>query len=210
MSRPRLRQAWERLTLYLPVLLMGLLALGSWWLVRNAPRPLEMQAGQPPRHEPDYYMRDFSVRSFDAAGRLTGELRGALVQHYPDTDTLEVEEARMRSVAEDGSVTTARARRALSNADGSEVQLFGQARVVREVAPRPGAAPPPRMEFEGEFLHAWVREERVRSDQPVTLRRGADVFTADRLEYDHLEQVLQLQGRVRGVLAPAPQRAARR
>ena len=32
------QQGWERLSLYLPVLLMGLLALGTWWLVRNAPR----------------------------------------------------------------------------------------------------------------------------------------------------------------------------
>lgn len=26
------QQGWERLSLYLPVLLMGLLALGTWWL----------------------------------------------------------------------------------------------------------------------------------------------------------------------------------
>ncbi|WP_313077310.1 LPS export ABC transporter periplasmic protein LptC [Melaminivora sp.] len=207
MKGGRLRQGWERLTLYLPVLLMGLLALGTWWLVRNAPRPVQAAPEQPLRHEPDYYMRDFSVQTFDAAGRTTGELRGTLAQHYPDTDTLEVDEARMRSLAEDGSVTTASARRALSNADGSEVQLFGNARVVRETPARAGAPATPRLEFAGEFLHAWVHEERVRSDQPVQLRRGADTFTADRLEYDHLAQVLQLDGRVRGTLMPP---AARR
>ena len=35
-----IRQAWDRFSLYLPVLLMGLLALGTWWLVRNAPVPV--------------------------------------------------------------------------------------------------------------------------------------------------------------------------
>ena len=62
----------------------------------------------------------------------------------------------------------------------------------------------PRLEFQGEFLHAWVNEERVRSDQPVTLKRGADTFTADSMDYDNLDQVLQLNGRVRGVLMPTP------
>ena len=66
---------------------------------------------------------------------------------------------------------------------------------------QPGAAPTPRQEFAGEFLHAWTREERVRSHQPVTLRRGSDTFTGDSLEYDHLAQVLELRGRVRGSLA---------
>ncbi|MNZ98448.1 hypothetical protein D3C78_1177310 [compost metagenome] len=62
----------------------------------------------------------------------------------------------------------------------------------------------PELRFEGEFLHAWPNEEKVRSDQPVVLWRGTDRFTADRLDYEHLDQVLQLGGRVRGVLQPGP------
>ena len=39
-----LRRGWEGASVYLPVLLMGLLALGTWWLVRNAPHPLQAAA----------------------------------------------------------------------------------------------------------------------------------------------------------------------
>jgi lipopolysaccharide export system protein LptC len=42
----------------------------------------------------------------------------------------------------------------------------------------------------------------VKSNQPVELRRGADSFTGDSLEYDNLNRVLVLDGRVHGVLAP--------
>ena len=157
-------------------------------------------------HEPDYYMRDFAVKSFDAMGRLQSEIRGTLARHYADNDTLEIDQARMRSVNEEGRVVTARANRALSNGDGSEVQLYGNAIVTREASAPEGRAPVPRLEFQGEFLHAWVNEERVRSDQPVTLKRGADTFTADSVVYDNLEQVMQLRGRVRGTLMPAPVR----
>jgi hypothetical protein len=87
---------WDQLSSwYLPVLLMGLLALGTWWLVRNAPAPLAgpQSAGCVPA-EPDYFMRRFSVKSFDANGRLQSEVIGAKASHYPDTDTLEIRPGR--------------------------------------------------------------------------------------------------------------------
>ena len=197
-----LRHAWDRLSLYLPVLLMGLLALGTWWLVRNAPPVALPRVDKVERHEPDYLMKDFSVKSFAADGRLQNEVRGTVARHYPDTDTLEIDAVRLRSVTVAGDLIQGSADHALSNADGTEVQLHGNAIVVREsIQPTRGAAQP-RLEFRGNFLHAWPQLERVRSDQPVTLTRGNNRFTADSMEYDNLEQVLQLRGRVRGEFSP--------
>jgi len=190
-----IRQGWDQLSIYLPVVLMGLLALGTWWLVRNAPMPQPPVMERPVKHQPDYFMRDFAVKNFDATGRLQSDIRGQLARHYADSDTLEIDQARMRSVSPEGRVTTASANRALTNADGSEVQLFGNAIVTREPLVRKGQATLPRLEFRGEFLHAWVNDERVRSNQPVTLKRGSD-------DYDNLDQQLQLRGRVHGVLQP--------
>ncbi len=203
MKRSVIHQGWEQLSLYLPVVLMGLLALGTWWLVRNAPMPLLPATERPPLHQPDYFMKSFSVKSFDAAGRLQSEVQGDEARHYPDTDTLEIDKARMRSVAPTGRLTVATADRALTNADGSEVQLFGNAIVTREPLPaKPGQPAQPRLEFRSEFLHAYTTAERVRSDKPVTLTRGNDRFTADSMDYDNLDQVVQLRGRVRGMLLP--------
>ena len=203
MKRSVIHQGWEQLSLYLPVVLMGLLALGTWWLVRNAPMPLLPATERPPLHQPDYFMKSFSVKSFDAAGHLQSEVQGDEARHYPDTDTLEIDKARMRSVAPTGRLTVATADRALTNADGSEVQLFGNAIVTREPLPaKPGQPAQPRLEFRSEFLHAYTTTERVRSDKPVTLTRGNDRFTADSMDYDNLDQVVQLRGRVRGMLLP--------
>jgi lipopolysaccharide export system protein LptC len=198
----RARQAWERISLYLPVVLMGLMALGTWWLVRNAPKPLRPAQVVAPTHEPDYFMRGFSVKSFDANGRLQSEIRGDIARHYPDTDTLEIDKAHMRSMAPDGRITVATANRALTNSDASEVQLFGNAVVTREPLKRPGREPLPRLQFKGEFLQAWLNSERVSSNQPVTLTRGNDQFTADHMDYDNLDQIMQMRGRVRGTLIP--------
>lgn len=191
------RRLWEQLSLYLPVLLMVLLAAGSWWLVRNAPsapRPTEERALT---HVPDYSMLHFMVKDFDLQGRMQSEIRGDRGDHYPDTDTLEIQNVDMRGFSPDGATTKATAKKGITNADASEVQLWGNAVVIRTPLP-----PKQPMQFEGEFLHAWTQEERVRSHLPVVLTRGQDRFTADQLDYDNVSQVVQMQGRVRGVLQP--------
>lgn len=196
------RRSFEGATLYLPVILMGLLALSTWWLVRHAPQPGAPVVVAAPKHEPDYFMVDFSVKNFDVTGRLQSEVQGSLARHFPDTDTLDIDGAQMRSMAPNGRLTRATAKRALTNADGSEVQLFGSAVVTREaMTPARGRAQP-RLEFRSEFLHAWPQTERVSSNQPVVITRGRDQFTADTMTYDNLDQVLQLRGRVRGLLMP--------
>jgi lipopolysaccharide export system protein LptC len=45
--------------------------------------------------------------------------------------------------------------------------------------------------------------EQVKSHKPVELRRGQDVFTADSLDFDNVQQTMRLQGRVRGTLIPS-------
>jgi len=197
------RDGLDRVTIYLPVILTFALALGTYWLVRNAPKLLEPTAAEAPLHEPDFFMRDFVVKNFLPNGDLRSELFGTEGRHFPDTDTLEVDKVRVRSVSEEGLITRATANRGLSNGDGTEVQLFGNAIIVREAATGKNGQPIPRLEFRGEFLHAFLDTERVKSNKPVVLTRGTDQFTADTLDYDNLSGVANLQGRVRGVLVPA-------
>ncbi len=203
-----LRRGFDRVTLYLPIIVAAAVALGTYWLVRNAPRLLAATAKAAPTHEPDYFMRGFVVKNFLPSGELRSELAGKEGRHYPDSDTLEVDQVRMRSISPAGLVTHATADRGLSNGDGSEIQLFGNAIVVRDAAVGPSGQPLPRLEFRGEFLHAFLDTERVRSHKPVTLTRGADRFTADNLDYDNLSGVANLKGRVRGVLIPSATPAA--
>jgi lipopolysaccharide export system protein LptC len=198
--------AWERISVYLPIILMGLMAMGTYWLARNTPNIGPAAAKPTPTHDADYFMRRFSVKTFDAAGRLKSEVYGTEARHYPDSDTLEIDQPRIRSFNARGELTVATARLALSNADGSEVQLFGNAVVTREATNGRNGQARPRLEFRGEFLHAFMDIERVTSHKPVELTRGDTRFTADALEFDNLNQVLELRGRVQGTLVPRPAR----
>src|SRR5690606_2026312 len=111
-------RTWDRVSVYLPVILMGLLALGTYWLARNTPAISPPAAAAAPTHDPDYFMRRFSVKSFDPTGRLKSEVQGVEARHYPDTDTLEIDQPHIRAYNPQGLLTVATARRALSNSDG--------------------------------------------------------------------------------------------
>ncbi len=197
-----LRATWDRLALYLPVLLMAVLALGTYWLVRSTPLPVLPGPQTPVRHEPDYFLRNFSVKTFDAMGRLKSEVFGVRARHFPDTDSLEIDSIRIHSFNEEGRLTTATAVRGVTNADGSEVQLMGNAQVVRDSVADKAGRLQPRLTYRSEFLHAFMNTERIKSDQPVELTRGNDRFTADAMDFDNIERVMQLRGRVKGTLMP--------
>ena len=199
---PRVPQPWHQhvrdaIVTYLPLLLMLLLALGTWWLVKNTPGPI---AAPPPplqRQEPDYTMQRFVIERFDRDGRLKLQLQGQQLRHYTASDTIEVDQPRLRAVGSDGRVTLAQARRAVANGDGSQVQLIGDARVDGS---GPRGDP---VQFRGEFLHAFLDTERLRSHLPVVVTSEGSEFHAAGMEYDHLSGKLQLQGKMRARLLPS-------
>jgi lipopolysaccharide export system protein LptC len=198
--RPRQPLLWrigQFVSAYLPLILMALLALATWWLVRNTPRPDEPREVAPPRHEPDYTMNDFTLQRFAADGALRVQVQGTQMRHYPDNNTLEIDQPRIRATAADGSVTLASARRAISNGDATEVQLQGGARVRREAS-----ATQPEIEFESEFLHAFLATERVKSHLPVQLRQGTNQLRAASLDYDNLSRSARLGGPLRAQFDP--------
>jgi lipopolysaccharide export system protein LptC len=206
-----IKDGWDRLAVYLPVLLLGVLALATYWLARNMPMAPSMPSEMPVRHEPDYVMRGAVVRSFDGgSGVLRSELRGSEMRHFPDTDTLEVDQLTGFSTDDQGVVTTLAAQRGWTNADRSEVRLSGQVVLLHQVAGLPGssggrsAVPPTRVE--AQTLQLLVNDKRVVSDAPVVITRGADRFTADRMAINQQNGTTELTGRVRGVLLPSASR----
>lgn len=202
--RPGMPWAWrlrELLLAYLPLLLMAALALAIWWLVKQSPHTDAPGGRKPVSAEPDYSMTQFAVERFDAQGRLTLRIEGARMRHYPATDRIEVEDAHIRAIGQDGRVMLAHARTALGNGDGSELQLMGGAEVSSSDA---NGAP---MVMRSEFLHAFMVAERVKSYLPVLVQTGQTELRATGLDYDHAAQRLVLAGPIHAELAPHTARA---
>ena len=199
------QRALSALSAYLPLMLMALVALATWWLVKNTPVFQGAKPAQTLRHIPDYTMRNFKVQRFATDGSLRLQIEGDEARHYPDTDTLEVDHARIRSVAPDSGVTVATALRAVSNGDGSEVQLNGQAHVVRE-ASRVGGKTLESIDFKSEFLHAFLQTEQVKSHLPVTITRGIMQIQGASMKYDNLSRVAVFKGGVKATFGSGGER----
>jgi lipopolysaccharide export system protein LptC len=199
--RGRLYRVWDQASIYLPVVLIGILAMGSYWAVQNTPPALRAPTPTTASQEPDYFMRDFHVRTYDPTGALKNEVQGTEARHYPGPDTLEVDRARIRSISPSGQLTTAKADRVSTNSDQSDYVLQGNAVVVRESRALTSKETRPRVEFQGEYLRIRTNLDRVESHLPVLLIRGQDRVTADEMVYEDRTRVADLKGGVKAVLA---------
>lgn len=188
----RLRDA---LSAAFPLLLMVVLAVGSWWLVRNAPQPWEPRPPTASRVEPDYTMTGFMLQRFAADGRLRVQIEGQQLRHLPAAGRLEIEGATIRAYGLDGREMVATAQRALADDKTTEVQLMGAARVQGRSSQGQPAV------LEGERLLLYPKERRVRSEEPVRVQLGTDMFEAAGLDYREDSGALELMGPMRGVFA---------
>lgn len=189
----RLRDA---LSSYLPLLLMALLALATWWLVKNSPGPPAAAAERAVSSEPDAVMSRFTLERFDAAGLLKLRIEGDELRHFADTDRIEIEQARIVAYAPDGRVTRAHAARVQGQADGSEMLLQGGAEVISA----DGVGSP--LVIRSEYLQAFVLLQRIQTPRPVLVQHGGAELRANGLRYDHGSAKLEFNGPVKAVLQP--------
>jgi lipopolysaccharide export system protein LptC len=198
---------FDRVTLYLPVVLMAALALMSYWLVRTAPGDKAPEAVALYDNAPDYYLHSFSAQSFDANGRVLRQVQGGVGRHFPDTKWTEIDDFHGQSYGAGGAVMLAQARRSLTNEEATEMQLMGSAQVLRPELHVAGQTPRQRAVYRSEFLHVFTETGIAKSHLPVDIEYGRNRFRADSMLYDDVSQILELKGRVKAdFAAPPPKR----
>lgn len=193
----RLYKAWDFALSYMPLLMLSLLLLLSIWLVRNAPTSPQAEPPVPVSHTADYEFTRFTLRSYDINGRILSAMKGERAQHFQDTLNTLVQQPDVW-IFSDKRLTKARAKQALTNEDGSQVQLIGSAMVKRDDLTSP-AKPE---QINSDFLHFYADTDTVVSHLPVSITRGQDTFFADSLYADNVNQVLLLKGRVKVKIFP--------
>jgi len=183
---------------WLPLLGLGLLLLATVWLLRTAPQVLTQVTEKKPLEIPDYDVRDFAMRVYALDGQLKNEMQGELAQHFAASNNTLVQQPRFMSYSKQGNVSQGQAKQALTNEDGSELQLMGEVQLQRQAT----ADQPDALTVTGEFLHFFANTDEVKSHMPVQAVRGKNTFKGDSMHADNLNQVIQLQGRVNTVLTP--------
>lgn len=171
-----------------------LLAGLTLWLER-ASQPSESKARNM-RHAPDYIVDNFTVKRFDAQGKLYQTLEAQQMRHYPDDDSTEADDPRMVYHAE--QKTFLKADTAWIDSGGKTVVLKENVHVTHENA----KAPP--TEITTSTLTVLPDEEIARTNAPVTITQGKSVINGKGLESSNKTRISVLGGRVHGTIAPQP------
>lgn len=190
----------ERLLGALPVVLLGALALGSYWLYQQTPSVKANKSASVTQAEPDYFLKQFATRQFLETGQIKSEIYGEMAFHFPVTDELDIRAIRVKKTQTSGQILSGTSQQALVNRDGSDVQLIGTAKVSQSPAHNAKIQLP--IEFSGDYLHIQSKEETVSSNRPILVSRGKERFSAASLRYDQKTGITDLQGSVSVVLWP--------
>lgn len=214
MSGPAPRMDWlARAQSAAPLLLAGVLAAFTWWLVASAPGAGEAaRPSEPDRGTPDYELAHARLARFDAQGRLEAVLDGDRMRHYPATQTVQIDAMQMAMRHPDGRRVLAQAREGEWSETRGLASLVGQADVrladAGVVLPA-GAASAAELgagvtRILGERLDLDTRARVLTSQQPVTVLREGSAVRGQTLRHDEPAGLTDLGGRVQGSLVSAP------
>jgi lipopolysaccharide export system protein LptC len=198
---------------FAPLLLAGVLAGFTWWLVVSSPdvgggaRPPE-----PDRGTPDYELAHARLARFDAQGRLEAVLDGDRMRHYPATQTVQIDAMQMAMRHPDGRRVLAQAHegewsetRGLASLVGeADVRLADAGVVLPTAAASAAELGAGVTRILGERLDLDTRARVLTSQQPVTVLREGSAVRGQTLRHDEPAGLTDLGGRVQGSLVPAP------
>jgi lipopolysaccharide export system protein LptC len=177
-------------------MLLLLTALTLW--LERASQPEAIVSGKT-RHDPDYIVNNFTIKRFDAQGKLYQTLAAKEMRHYPDDDSTESDQPHLTYHQELKTFITAD--QAWIDSGGKTVQLERNVRVRHENAKGPETV------LTTTSLTVLSDEEIARTKAPVTITQGGTVINGIGLESNNKTQINVLGGRVHGTIAPQPRQA---
>lgn len=179
-----------------PLAAVAVLAALTFWLLQTNLTPPAQHAAAQKSHTPDYFADNLSISMLDETGRTQYRINAATMVHYLDDANTDMTKPAIRAFTPGKPEVTSVALRGTINGDGTIVDLFGNASVVRD----PGAGDP-GMRADSQHFRFFVNDDVVQTEKPVKLLRGQSIVTADGMIYNNTTREMQLSGHVRGQLA---------
>ncbi|RDU99893.1 LPS export ABC transporter periplasmic protein LptC [Trinickia dinghuensis] len=186
----------SRATSLVSLIALAALAGGTYWLLQATRPPASQDENGPMTHTPDYFAGNFSVSELDESGTTQYRLTATKMVHYEDDENSDLTRPAIRAFQPGKPIVTATGDRGTVNGDASIVDLYDNAHIVRAAG-----AGDPEMQADSSHFRVFVNDDVIVSKNPVKLRRGPSVATADAMNYNNVTRVMQLFGTVRGYIA---------
>jgi lipopolysaccharide export system protein LptC len=173
---------------------LGAIAAFTFWVLQvSAPREVREREA---RHEPDYHFSAPRITRFGVDGTLELELTARHAVHFPDDDTVALDELKVDVRAPDGAAWTMVAARGHAPMAGERVTLEGGVRIGRPAGGAGGA-----IELTTDHVVLNTRAQLLETDAAVEIVHGANRVTAVGLSADLGRDHITLRNRVRGTYA---------
>ncbi|MFZ5592731.1 MAG: LPS export ABC transporter periplasmic protein LptC [Pseudomonadota bacterium] len=177
-----------------PLFLIALLALAAFsaWLLQTASIPQASVPGKQ-RHDPDFYMKDFTLTTMDKAGIPRNRLSGPYLVHYADDDSAELTRPRMIAFRKGEPPWHIEAERGWISSGGKDVVLRGDV-VMRQNDTVRGH----EQTVCTTDLHIRPDDEYAETTHPVTFSNNAgSVVNAVGMRVNLKDERLELLSKVR-------------
>ncbi|MBE2257721.1 MAG: LPS export ABC transporter periplasmic protein LptC [Candidatus Accumulibacter sp.] len=176
----------------LPITILTILSALTFWL-RYATELDETRGDGKHRHDPDYIVNDATVRKVGEQGQLEYTLQAAEIRHYPDDDSVELDQPKLVYLQPKKAPLTISAARGRLSAKWERVDLDEQVELRREAI---GKQPP--LVVETSQLTVLPDEEKAFTKSPVAITEGKSWLKGVGLQVDHKLQTYLLESRVTG------------
>ena len=174
----------------LPVFLLAMLAGLTFWLAQMMQTSAPVQDGRQ-RHDPDYLIEKFTLRRFDAQGKLQHVLEARSMTHYPDNDATDLVSPKVTALGGAAPLHVSATRGTVAS-EGKVVVLRDGVVIRRDAAP--GALP---ATFTTTEVTVYPDDEYLTTAAPVTLVEGKSTVSGLGFELNNRTLNAVMHSRVR-------------
>jgi lipopolysaccharide export system protein LptC len=174
----------------LPLILLASLLALPFWLSESARPPSSSQ--NEGMHLPDYMIEDFSIVRMSSDGLAQHQLFAKSMMHFPDDNTITMENPRFVDMGSDKPPMQVNADHAKMSSNGDDVYLTGNVMVVRNGGKGRGETT-----MTTSLLHLIPDKDIAKTDKPVVITEKNAVINAVGMEMNSRTQTTQLLSKVK-------------
>jgi len=192
--------AWRLFLRLLPLIIMGLFVLMTFWLVKKTSPPEGPALARVRLHEPDYTIHNGALSALNELGQTKYRVLGKKVTHYDDDASIDIDTPRMRLFQADKTPVTVKSDTGHLDGDLTILDLIDNAEIFKPAQAATSTTPASfRMLAQSSYFKVLINDDIIETDRPITLEQGISVMhSTEGGKFNNVEQSMTLLGQVKG------------
>ena len=190
----------------MPLILMGVLTLATFWLVQRNTPPEKSMLERVRLHEPDYIITNGALSALNEFGNTKYRILGTKVTHYDDDASIDILSPRMRLFQAEKAPVTVKSDTGHIDGDLTILDLYDNATIFRPAQEARASQPATlRMLASSSYFKVLINDDVIETNKPITLEQGMSIMkSTDGGIFNNIEQSMVLSGHVKGRIERAP------